>query len=107
MDSVGEGRGGTIWENGIETCITICEIDHQSRFDAWDQVLRAGALGWPRGMGWGGRWEGDSGCGTHVWVWWMGMGMGYPWVSTMGMVDPCQHMAKPQQYCKVFSLQLK
>ena len=23
------------------------------------QVLRAGALGRPRGMGWGGRWEGD------------------------------------------------
>ena len=21
MDSVGEGEGGTIWENGIETCI--------------------------------------------------------------------------------------
>ena len=21
MDSVGDGRGGTIWENGIETCI--------------------------------------------------------------------------------------
>ena len=22
MDSVGEGEGGKIWENGIETCIT-------------------------------------------------------------------------------------
>ena len=21
LDSVGEGKGGTIWENGIETCI--------------------------------------------------------------------------------------
>ena len=21
LDSVGEGEGGTIWENGIETCI--------------------------------------------------------------------------------------
>ena len=30
------------------------------------QVLRAGALGRPRGMGWGGRREGGSGWGTHV-----------------------------------------
>ena len=30
------------------------------------QVLRAGTLGRPRGMGWGRRWEGGSGWGTHV-----------------------------------------
>ena len=24
MDSVGEGKGGKIWENGIETCETSC-----------------------------------------------------------------------------------
>ena len=30
------------------------------------QVLRAGALGRPRGMGWRGRREGGSGWGTHV-----------------------------------------
>ena len=68
LDSVGEGEGGMIWENSIETYITqvsciagrsfnlwatreanmyitICEIDRQSKFDAWDRVLRAGALG--------------------------------------------------------------
>ena len=28
------------------------------------RVLGAGALGWPRGMGWGGKWE-----GTHVHLW--------------------------------------
>ena len=33
------------------------------------QVLRAGALGWPRGMGWGGWWERGSGWGTHVNPW--------------------------------------
>ena len=33
------------------------------------QVLRAGALGRPRGMGWGGRREGGSGWGTHVNPW--------------------------------------
>ena len=49
--------------------IIICETDHQSRFDACDRVLRAGALGWPRGMGWWGRWEGGSGWGTHVHPW--------------------------------------
>ena len=50
--------------------VTICETDRQSRFDAWERALRAGALGWPRGMGWGGRWEGGSGWGhmyTHGW----------------------------------------
>jgi len=25
MDSVGEGEGGTIWENGIETCKISCK----------------------------------------------------------------------------------
>ena len=25
MDSVGEGEGGIIWENGIETCILSCK----------------------------------------------------------------------------------
>ena len=33
------------------------------------QVLRAGALGRPRGMGWGGRREGGLGWGTHVNPW--------------------------------------
>ena len=46
--------------------ITIYEIDHQSKYDAWIRALQTGALGQPWGMGWGGRWEGDSGWGTHV-----------------------------------------
>ena len=25
LDSVGEGEGGMIWENGIETCIITCK----------------------------------------------------------------------------------
>ena len=32
-------------------------------------LLGAGTLGWPRGMEWGGMWEGDSGWGTHVHPW--------------------------------------
>ena len=54
------------------------------------QVLRAGALGRPRGMGWGGRQEGGSGCETHVNPWLIHV---YVW-------------QKPLQYCKVISLQL-
>ena len=49
--------------------IIICETDRQSRFDAWGRAFRAGALGWPWGMGWGGRWEEGSGWGTHVYLW--------------------------------------
>ena len=51
--------------------ILICETDLQSSFDAWDRVLRAGALGWPRGMEWGGRWEGvqdGEHMYTHGWL---------------------------------------
>ena len=54
------------------------------------QVLRAGTLGRPRGMGWGGRWEGGSGWGTHV----------DPWLIH---VDVWQ---KPLQNCKLISLKL-
>ena len=54
------------------------------------QVLRAGALGRPRGMGWGGRWEGGSGWGAHV----------NPWLIHVNVWQ------NPLQYCKVISLQL-
>ena len=49
MDSVGEGEGGEIWENGIETYNTMYETSRQSRFDARYWMLGAGALGRPRG----------------------------------------------------------
>ena len=54
------------------------------------QVLGAGALGRPRGMGWGGRRERGLGWGTHVNRW-------------LIHVNGWQ---KPLQYCKVISLQL-
>ena len=50
------------------------------------QVLMAGTLGWPRGMGW----EGGSGWGTHV----------NPWLIHVNVWQ------KPLQYCKVISLQI-
>ena len=54
------------------------------------QVLRAGALRRPRGMGWGGRWEGGSAWGTHV----------NPWLIHVNVWQ------KPLEYCKVISFQL-
>ena len=54
------------------------------------QVLRPGALGRPRGIGWRGRWEGGSGWGTHI----------NPWLIHVNVWQ------KPLQYCKVISLQL-
>ena len=47
----------------------IYETSRQSRFDAWYWMLGAGALGWPRGMVWGGMREEGSGWGTHVYLW--------------------------------------
>ena len=54
LDSVGEGEGGMIWENSIETCMLpyvkqitspglmyeTSKTDHQSRFDAWDMIRK-------------------------------------------------------------------
>ena len=54
------------------------------------QVLRAGALGRPRWMGWGGRQEEESGWGTHV----------NPWLIHVNVWQ------NPLQYRKVISLQL-
>ena len=47
--------------------------------------------GQPRGMGWGGRWEGGSGWEIHV----------HPWLIHVNVWQ------KPPQYCKVITLQLK
>ena len=68
MDSVGEGKGGEIWENGIETCIISC-MKRVTNPDARYWMLGAGALGRPRGRVWGGRREEGSGWGTQVYLW--------------------------------------
>ena len=54
------------------------------------QMLRAGAWGRPRGMGWRWKWERGSGWGTHV----------NPWLIHINVRQ------KPLQYCKVISLQV-
>ena len=43
--SAGEGEGGMIWENGIETCIISYKTNGQSKFDAGYRMLGAGVLG--------------------------------------------------------------
>ena len=65
--------------------ITICEIDDQSKFDAWNRALKASALWQPRGKGWGGRSEEASGWGTHV----------HSWLIHVNIWQ------KPPQYCKI------
>ena len=51
MDSVGEGEGGTIWENGIETCI----ISYKKRIASPGSMQGTGCLGlvhWDDPEGW-------------------------------------------------------
>ena len=69
LDSVGEGEGGMIWENGIETCI----LSYKKQIAGLGSIQDA--WGWCTGMTremiWGERWEGGSGFGTHVHPWWI------------------------------------
>jgi len=72
MDSVGEGEGGKIWENVIETCKISCMKQDASPGSMHDTGrFGASALGRPRGMVWGGWREEGSGWGTHVYLWWI------------------------------------
>ena len=65
LDSVGEGRVGTaskyVYYLGCNRS--------PAQAGCVRQVLRPGALGRPRGIGWRGRWEGGSGWGIHVNPW--------------------------------------
>ena len=77
LDSVGDGEGGVIWENGIEVRIISC----MKRVASPGSMHDTGCLG----MVWGGRREEGSGWGTHV----------YPWRIHFNIWQ------KPIQYCKV------
>ena len=46
--------------------IKISFQDDQCKFHAWSRALKAGALGLPRGVGWGGWWEGAQNAGTRA-----------------------------------------
>ena len=69
MDSVGEGEGGKIWENDIETCKISC----MKRVASPGLMHDTGCLGlvhWddPEGCYGGGRREEGSGWGAHVYL---------------------------------------
>ena len=72
MDSVGEGEGegGEIWENGIETCIISCMKQVASPGSMHDTGC-LGLVHWDDPEGWngegGGRRVQDG--GTHVYLW--------------------------------------
>ena len=47
-------------KSNMETYITICKIDSQQGICFMTQKIQIGALYQPRGVGWGGGWEGGS-----------------------------------------------
>ena len=68
--TLGEGEGGMIWENGIETCI----ISYMKRITSPGLMHDTGCLGlvhWDDPEGWGREGGGrrGSGWGTHVHPW--------------------------------------
>ena len=71
LDSVGEGEGGMIWENGIETCI----ISYKKRITSPGSMQDTGCLGlvhWDDPERWYGEGGGRKvGWGTHVHPWWV------------------------------------
>ena len=89
----------TLWEKVRVGCFKRTASKHVY-YQGWNrspaqvgcmrQVLGAGTLGRPRGIGWRGRWEWGSGWGIHV----------NPWLIHVNVWQ------KPLQYCKVISLQL-
>ena len=91
MDSVGEGEGGIIWENGIEICI-LSYVKWITSPGSMHDTGCSGLLHWDDPEGWDGE-RGGRGVqdGEHMYT----------------VADSCQRMAKPIQYCKVISLQLK
>ena len=68
LDSEGEGEGGMIWKNGIETCILSCKNQITSLCPMQDTACLGLVHGDdPEGC----CGEGDSCLGTHVHLWWI------------------------------------
>ena len=90
---------GTLWEKVRVGCSKRTALK-QVCYQGWNrspaqvgctrQMLRAGTLGRPRGMGWRGKQEGGLEWETHI----------NPWLIHVNVWQ------KPLQYCKVISLQL-
>ena len=84
LDSLGEGKGGMIWENSIETCILSC-VKQIASPGSMHETGRSGLVHWddPEGRDGEGGWEGGSGWRTHV----------HPWLIHVNVWQ------KPLQYC--------
>ena len=84
MDSVGEGEGGKIWENGIEACIISC----MKRVASPGSMHDTGCLGlvhWDDPEGWYGEERGGFRMGN----------------TCIPVVDSFRYLAKLIQFCKV------
>ena len=70
MDSVGEGEGGNIWENGIETCKISCMKRDASPGSMHDTGC-LGLVHWDDPEGGYGEGGGEEGSrwGTQVYLW--------------------------------------
>ena len=88
---MGEGEGEMIWENGIEKCI-LSYVKHIASPGSMHETGCSGLVHWDDPEGW----DGEEGGGRFR--------VGN---TCTPMADSCQCMAKPLQYCKVISLQLK
>ena len=69
---MGEGKGGMIWKNGIETCI----LPHVKRIaspGSMHETECSGLVHWDDPEGWDGQRGGRRGSewGTHVPPWWI------------------------------------
>ena len=68
--TLGEGEGGMIWKNGIQTC----KLSYVKRITSPGSMHDTGCLGlvhWDDPEGWDGE-GGEKGCsgwGTHVYLW--------------------------------------
>ena len=75
LDSVGEGEGGMIWENGIETCI-LSYVKQIPSPDSMYETVCLGLVNWNDPEGWDGE-GGGSGFqdGEHMYScgWFMSM----------------------------------
>ena len=75
LDSVGEGEGGMIWENIIETCILL-NVKQIASLGLMHETERSGMMHWGDPEGWDGE-RGGRGVQdgehmyTHGWFMWM------------------------------------
>ena len=89
LASVGEGKGGMIWEKSIETCI-LPYVKQMTSASFMHEAGHSKRVLWDNPEGWGE--EGGGGgfrMGSHVHLW---------------LIHAWQN---PPQYCQVISFQLK